>query len=100
MTPVSDVAFPRKQTLEILIHIIRFQPKLSKEASSTLVELGEAIHGSALKEEIDVLVCGTLLQEVYVRNSCLQALQVCYTSFSGLIHLTDLFLAAFRFDRP
>ncbi|KAJ4478479.1 armadillo-type protein [Lentinula aciculospora] len=71
----SDVAFPRRQTLELLIYIIRFQPKLSKEASSSLVELGEAIHGSALKEEIDMLVSGTLLQEVYVRNSCLQALQ-------------------------
>ncbi|KAF9059496.1 armadillo-type protein [Rhodocollybia butyracea] len=69
-----DVAFPRKQTLELLIHIVRFQPKLSKEASSSLVELGEAIHASALKDEINVLISGTLIQEVYVRNSCLQAL--------------------------
>ncbi|KAJ3807969.1 armadillo-type protein [Lentinula aff. lateritia] len=71
----SDMAFPRKQTLQLLIHIIRLQPKLSKEASSSLVDLGESIHGSALKEEIETLVRGTLFQEVYVRNSCLQALQ-------------------------
>lgn len=70
------MAFPRKQTLQLLIHIIRLQPKLSKEASSSLVDLGESIHGSALKEEIETLVRGTLFQEVYVRNSCLQALQV------------------------
>ncbi|KAJ3828802.1 translational activator GCN1 [Lentinula raphanica] len=71
----SDVAFPRQQTLDLLIHIIRLQPKLSKEASSTMVDVGEAIHASALKEEIETLVRGTLLQEVYVRNSCLQTLQ-------------------------
>ncbi|KIK62847.1 hypothetical protein GYMLUDRAFT_242480 [Collybiopsis luxurians FD-317 M1] len=76
----SDPSFPRNRTLQLLIHVIRTQPKLSKEASSSLVELGEAIQlhgeeGSALKEEIDVLVHGLLLQEVYVRNSCLQALQ-------------------------
>ncbi|KAJ3745026.1 armadillo-type protein [Lentinula detonsa] len=71
----SDVGFPRKRTLELLIHIVRLQPKLSKEASSTMIDLGEAIHSSALKGEIEVLVRGTLLQEVYVRNSCLQALQ-------------------------
>ncbi|KAE9398973.1 ARM repeat-containing protein [Gymnopus androsaceus JB14] len=81
----SDAAFPRQQTLEILIHIIRFQPKLSKEASSSLIELAEAIHASALKDEIDVLVRGTLLQEVYVRNSCLQALQ----SYGLLVHDDD-----------
>ncbi|KAJ7504446.1 armadillo-type protein [Mycena galericulata] len=71
----SDNAFPRKQTMEILLHIIRQQPKLSKEASSALVDLGEVAHSSASREEINVLLNGTLMQEVYVRNSCLQALQ-------------------------
>ncbi|KAJ7606190.1 armadillo-type protein [Mycena polygramma] len=71
----SDTAFPRKQTMEILLQIIRQQPKLSKEASSTLVDLGQVAHASASREELDVLVNGTLMQEVYVRNSCLQALQ-------------------------
>ncbi|KAF5363220.1 hypothetical protein D9758_008404 [Tetrapyrgos nigripes] len=71
----ADVAFPRLPTIDILIHIIRQQPKLSKDASSSLIELGEAIQASAQKEEIDALLHGTLYQEVYVRNSCLQALQ-------------------------
>ncbi|THU98405.1 ARM repeat-containing protein [Dendrothele bispora CBS 962.96] len=71
----SDMAFPRLPTMEILIHIVRQQPKLSKEASSTLIELGEAIQASAQRAEIDTLIRGTLFQEVYVRNSCLQALQ-------------------------
>ncbi|KAJ7760500.1 armadillo-type protein [Mycena metata] len=68
-------AFPRKQTMEILLQIIRQQPKLSKEASSTLIDLGEVAHANASREELDVLLDGTLMQEVYVRNSCLQALQ-------------------------
>ncbi|KAJ7043552.1 armadillo-type protein [Mycena alexandri] len=71
----SDAAFPRKRTMEILLQIIRQQPKLSKEASSTLIDLGEVAHANASREELDVLLDGTLMQEVYVRNSCLQALQ-------------------------
>ncbi|KAJ6518743.1 armadillo-type protein [Mycena sanguinolenta] len=71
----SDTAFPRKETMKILLQIIRQQPKLSKEGSSTLINLGEVAHASASRAEIDVLLNGTLMQEVYVRNSCLQALQ-------------------------
>ncbi|KAJ6581434.1 armadillo-type protein [Mycena capillaripes] len=71
----SDTAFPRKQTMKILLQIIRQQPKLSKEGSSALVDLGQVAHASASRDELDVLINGTLMQEVYVRNSCLQALQ-------------------------
>jgi hypothetical protein len=73
---VSDTAFPRKQTMEILLHVIRQQPKLSKEGSSALIDLGEVAHPSASRDELDVLLNGLLMQEVYVRNSCLQTLQV------------------------
>lgn len=82
-TTVSDPAFPRTQTMEVLLHIIRQQPKLTKEASSALVDLGEAIHSTATREEIDTLVKGTLHQEVYVRNSCLQTIQVRSSLRSG-----------------
>ncbi|KAF5374683.1 hypothetical protein D9615_008940 [Tricholomella constricta] len=71
----SNSAFPRIQAIEKLLHVIRQQPKLSKDASSTLVDLGEAIQASASQEELSVLFRGTLMQEVYVRNSCLQTLQ-------------------------
>ncbi|KAF8216432.1 ARM repeat-containing protein [Mycena galopus ATCC 62051] len=71
----TDTAFPRKETMEILLQIIRQQPKLSKEGSSTLIDLGQVAHASASRAEVDVLLNGTLMQEVYVRNSCLQALQ-------------------------
>ncbi|KAJ6607520.1 armadillo-type protein [Mycena sp. CBHHK59/15] len=71
----ADTAFPRKQTMEILLHIIRQQPKLSKESSSALVDLGEVAHPTASRDELDVLLSGTLTQESYVRNSCLQTLQ-------------------------
>jgi hypothetical protein len=72
----SDQAFPRVSTIECLIHVIRQQPKLAKDASSALVDLGEAIASNPSKDETAALLAGTLLQEVYARNSCLQALQV------------------------
>jgi hypothetical protein len=62
--------------MENLLHIISHQPKLSKEASSALVDLTEAIHTTATREESAVLLRGSLVQEAYVRNSCLQALHV------------------------
>ncbi|KAH9485783.1 eIF-2-alpha kinase activator gcn1 [Psilocybe cubensis] len=71
----SNTAFPRLQTIDNLIHVIRQQPNLGKEASSSLIELGEAIYGTATHDEIQVLLRGTLFQESYVRNSCLQAIQ-------------------------
>lgn len=81
---VSDTAFPRKRTLEQLPHVIRSQPKLSKNASSTLIDLGEAISPTATREEIDVLLKGTLAPEAHVRNSCLQAIQVSLPSSAVL----------------
>lgn len=72
----ANTAFPRRQTIENLIHVIRSQPNLGKEASSDLVGIGEAIHATATPAEISVLLRGTLFQESYVRNSCLQAIQV------------------------
>ncbi|KAF9012742.1 armadillo-type protein [Cyathus striatus] len=71
----ADPAFPRVETMKTLIHLIRNQPKLSKDASSALVDLGQAIHASATREETNVLLHGVLLQESYARNSCLQAIQ-------------------------
>lgn len=62
--------------MESLIHVIRQQPRLAKDASSALVDIGQAIHSNATPEENSVLLHGTLMQEVYVRTSCLQALQV------------------------
>lgn len=63
--------------MESLIHVIRQQPKLAKEASSALADIGQAIHSNVTLEETLALLSGTLIQEVYVRTSCLQALQVC-----------------------
>lgn len=62
--------------MQQLVHIIRHQPKLSKNASSTLIDLGEAISPTAVREEIHVLLKGMLMQESHVRNACLQAIQV------------------------
>ncbi|KAI0764358.1 ARM repeat-containing protein [Trametes elegans] len=71
----SDPTFPRAETVRDLIHAIRHQPKLAKEASSALIDLGQAIQANASRSETGELLKGTLYQEVYVRTSCLQALQ-------------------------
>jgi hypothetical protein len=73
---VSERVFPRVKTMENLLRVIRQQPRLSKDASTTLVDLGGVVHANATQEEIDVLLRGTLSQESYVRASCLQAIQV------------------------
>ncbi|KAI0060576.1 ARM repeat-containing protein [Artomyces pyxidatus] len=71
----SDLLFPRTQIIRGLLHAMRTQPKLSKEASSALIDLGQAIYQNATKEEIDVLLDSTLVQEAHARNASLQALQ-------------------------
>jgi hypothetical protein len=73
---VSDPAYPRKQIIEDLLLVVRRQPNLRKEASSILVNVGEAICATSTRSEIDTLLRGTLLQEVYARSFCLQTLQV------------------------
>ncbi|PCH35750.1 ARM repeat-containing protein [Wolfiporia cocos MD-104 SS10] len=71
----SDATFPRSRTMEDLLHVIKSQPKLAKDASSALIDIGQSMHTNATRDEINVLLRGTLQQEVYVRNPCLQTLQ-------------------------
>ncbi|KAJ3552008.1 hypothetical protein NM688_g4384 [Phlebia brevispora] len=71
----ADVHFPRLQTIHSLIQVIRHQPKLAKEASSALISIGQAVQSTVSREELNLILSGTLAQEVYVRNSCLQTLQ-------------------------
>jgi hypothetical protein len=55
---------------------MRTQPKLSKESSSALIDIGQAISANATSEETALLLGSTLVQEAYARNASLQALQV------------------------
>lgn len=73
---VSDSAYPRKDIMKQLLHLIRTQPKLSKDGSATLIDIGEAVSSSATREEVDILLEGTLMTESHLRNACLQAIQV------------------------
>ena len=75
-TLVSDPLYPRQSICEILVHLIANQPKVSRDAVSGLLEATEAMRDSATETEKDQLVQSTLSQEVFVRNACLQALQV------------------------
>ncbi|KAF9230765.1 hypothetical protein BU15DRAFT_83206 [Melanogaster broomeanus] len=70
----SDVKVPRKAAMGHVLHVIRQQLRLSKEASFVLIDLGEAIRNSATRDEVEMLINGTLFQETHVWNSCLQAL--------------------------
>jgi hypothetical protein len=49
---VASQAYPRLQTIDKLIHAIRQQPSLRKDASSALIGLGEAISANATSAEI------------------------------------------------
>ncbi|GJE94641.1 ARM repeat-containing protein [Phanerochaete sordida] len=71
----TQEAYPRKQTMENLLFVIRQQPKLAKDASSALIDIGQAVQATVKPEELTVLLRGILIQEVYVRNACLQTLQ-------------------------
>jgi hypothetical protein len=73
---VADAAFPRPQVIRGLLYVMRTQTKLSKEGSSALIDLGEAISGNATIEETTLLLESILVQEAYARNASLQALQV------------------------
>jgi len=73
---VGNPEFPRGPVMKGVLHALRHQPKLSKTASSALIELGQSVSASASKEEIELLLRSTLFQEPHVRNASLQALQV------------------------
>lgn len=75
-TAFSDQKFPRSQSLTNLLRIIKRHPSLGKDASSVLIGIGEAIRINSTPEENNILISSTLAEEVYVRNSALQCLQV------------------------
>ncbi|KZV66749.1 ARM repeat-containing protein [Peniophora sp. CONT] len=72
----GDPAFPRVHIITAVLHAMRTQLRLSKDASSALVALGETIASSPspTRLEADALLQGTLVQETPVRTACLQAL--------------------------
>ncbi|TFK68469.1 ARM repeat-containing protein, partial [Pluteus cervinus] len=88
----SNSAFPREDTIQCLVHIIKQQPQLSKTASGALVEIGEAIHHAPTKSEVDLLLRSTLHQEAHVRHACLQAIQP--FDLTDLDWSTELWIAA------
>lgn len=55
---------------------MRTLPKLSKESSTALIDLSQAISQNPTNEETALLLDSTLVQEAYARNASLQALQV------------------------
>lgn len=93
MNTVADTAFPRLLVLEGLLHALRYQLKLTKEASSTLIDVGQAIFPNVTSEETTMLLQSTLYQEAHVRNASLQALQVRFLdalrTSTTLKHLTS-----------
>lgn len=72
----SDPAYPRHATIKDLIQLIRTYPRLAKDASSALVDLGAALQDVARPDEVKEMIAGTLSRDSNVRNAVLQALQV------------------------
>lgn len=87
----QDDAYPRLETIEDLLKIISTQPRLAKDASSALADLGTAIRDVATPEEIAAIIKGTLSGESNVRNSALQALQP--IDLTELNYSEELFIA-------
>ena len=75
-TLVADLGFPRQSICQALVTLVAQHPKVSRDAVAVLLEVGDAIHTSASENEQNLLVESTLGQEVFVRNACLQAMQV------------------------
>lgn len=73
----GDVGFPRRSICQALVILVAQHPKVSRDAVAVLLEVGDAIQASASDAEQDLFLNSTLSQEVFVRNACLQAMQVC-----------------------
>ncbi|KAF8627766.1 hypothetical protein AX17_006131 [Amanita inopinata Kibby_2008] len=71
----GDITYPRVQVMEDLLYALRSQPGLSKDASSALIDMGEAVSATATRDDSGVLLRGLLVQEPHARNACLQTLQ-------------------------
>ena len=84
--------------MEHVLHVIRHQLRLSKDASSVLIDLGEAVQSNATRGEVDVIIDGTLSQEVYVRNACLQTIQVSIDYLLNIRVLLFIIILAIRLN--
>ena len=85
----TDDAYPRHATIKDLVHLIPTYPRLAKDASSALVDLGAALQDVAKPDEITEMIQGTLSKDSNVRNAVLQALQVSsFPQYAGKMHAT------------
>ncbi|CDS01548.1 related to translation activator GCN1 [Sporisorium scitamineum] len=71
----EDVRYPRSSFIDSLVTIVAKHTQISKDAVSALRDIGEALRTTALPAEIQKLLSNTMVDEVYVRNGCLQAIQ-------------------------
>ncbi|KAG8875312.1 translational activator of GCN4 [Tulasnella sp. 331] len=71
----SATGYPRQDIARSLIIAAGRYSQISKEASSSLATLAQAIHNNATPSDIECFIHATLAQEAYVRTACLQAMQ-------------------------
>ncbi|SPO30832.1 related to translation activator GCN1 [Ustilago trichophora] len=71
----EDMHYPRSSFIDSLVTIVAKHTQISKDAVSALRDIGEALRTTALPTEIQKLLSNTMVDEVYVRNGCLQAIQ-------------------------
>ncbi|ORX39844.1 regulation of translational elongation-related protein [Kockovaella imperatae] len=92
----ADNSYPRLDTIKQLVQIINTYPKLGRDASASLVDLGDAIREVATEAEIKALIAGTLSKDSNVRNAALQALQP--VDLTDLDYSEELYIAAHDSD--
>ncbi|KAG9005891.1 translational activator of GCN4 [Tulasnella sp. JGI-2019a] len=71
----STPGYPRQDIARSLITAAGRYSQISKEASSSLATLAQAIHNGTTPSDIECFIHATLAQEAYVRTACLQAMQ-------------------------
>ncbi|CBQ69258.1 related to translation activator GCN1 [Sporisorium reilianum SRZ2] len=71
----EDMRYPRSSFIDSFVTIVAKHTQISKDAVSALRDIGEALRTTALPAEIQKLLSNTMVDEVYVRNGCLQAIQ-------------------------
>ncbi|EST09400.1 protein of unknown function DUF3554 [Kalmanozyma brasiliensis GHG001] len=87
----EDMRYPRSSFIDSLVTIVAKHTQISKDAVSALRDIGEALRTTALPAEIHKLLSNTMVDEVYVRNGCLQAIQP--LDLTDLVFPLELWLA-------
>ncbi|KAJ2555738.1 translational activator of GCN4 [Coemansia sp. RSA 1933] len=75
-------AMPRKEMLELMVHVMATQPALLAQCRDSMMKMAEQMEGTDTPLERDALMRGLVQPDSAVRGACLQALD--YVDLTGL----------------